>query len=89
MLINGGRVNVQRCTYQINAATRAGGAISVLNGSMEMFESTITSNYAGEAEGGVFIGGGEASFQRCTQDANSVGGFASELLDDIQTRRQV
>jgi hypothetical protein len=38
--------------------------------------------------GGVFVNGGEASFQGCSQDGNSIGHFASELLDQIQTRRQ-
>ena len=38
--------------------------------------------------GGVFVNGGEASFQGCSQDGNSIGRFASELLDQIQTRRQ-
>ena len=34
--------------------------------------------------GGVYIGGGEASFQSCTQDGNSVGHAASELLDQVR-----
>ena len=144
-----GRVSVEQCTFQINAATRAGGAISMTAGSMEMIESSVKSNYAGEADGGVFINGllgccnvsstkvrdlsylqsapviskhsrmhaiklrlrtllthallsarvqgktdascwpgGEASFQGCVQDANSIGHFASEVLDEIQARRQ-
>ena len=52
-----GRVSVEECLFQINAATRAGGAVSVTAGSMEMIGSSVKSNYAGEAEGGVFING--------------------------------
>ena len=193
MLINGGRVRISNCKYEINAATRAGGAVSVTKGSLEMADSSVISNYAGEADGmcrcmcagarirgerrrkqssastggegghcterermfnilclnilefelvrscvvlanlvvvltnlvscklmlslrlttrhrfvarrapshlrthshmhahtsgGVFVNGGEASFQGCSQDGNSIGHFASELLDQIQTRRQ-
>ena len=35
-----------------------------------------------------FVAGGEASFQGCVQDANSIGSYASSVLDDIQARRQ-
>lgn len=51
MLINGGRVRIWNCKYEINAATRAGGAVSVTKGSLEMADSSIISNYAGEADG--------------------------------------
>ena len=34
------------------------------------------------------MAGGEASFQGCVQDANSIGSYASSVLDDIQARRQ-
>jgi hypothetical protein len=51
MLINGGRVRISNCKYEINAATRAGGAVSVTKGSLEMADSSVISNYAGEADG--------------------------------------
>ena len=88
LYINGGRVSVKQTRFQANAATRAGGAISISAGSIEAFDTKIVSNYAGEADGGVFQNGGASSFQSCTQDANNIGPFASELLDQIQTRRQ-
>ena len=56
VVINGGRVTMRHCKFEINVATRAGGALSVLSGSLEVLESSIISNYAGEADGGVFIG---------------------------------
>jgi len=51
MLINGGRVSISDCKYEINAATRAGGAVSITKGSLEMVASSVISNYAGEADG--------------------------------------
>jgi hypothetical protein len=48
---------VEECLFQINAATRAGGAIAISAGSIEMIASSVKSNYAGEADGGVFING--------------------------------
>jgi hypothetical protein len=51
MLTNGGRVSISDCKYEINAATRAGGAVSITKGSLEMVASSVISNYAGEADG--------------------------------------
>jgi predicted outer membrane repeat protein len=88
LLVNGGRVMVNECKFQMNAATRAGGAISMTAGVMEMQDSSMTNNYAGEADGGVFVGGGDASFKSCTDDANSIGHIASQVLDQIQSRQK-
>jgi hypothetical protein len=65
-ILNEGTLVVKGVTFKGNAATRAGGAVASLAGSLSLINSTFTENQAGETGGAVAHLGGSATVTNCT-----------------------